>query len=231
MSDETIFGGNGGSDQGSQTPPTPQAPQLPDNVAALVGEGKKYASVEKALEALPHAQEHISRLEVELAELRKANEGSRSAEEVLRAIQELKEKPQTPAGAALSADDITNLVAPLLDKTLAARDAQAKAASNAAEVTKALSTKYGEKAEEQYKAKAAELGISVKRLNELASESPKAVLAYFGTTPAQPAPTQGGVNTTGFQSQQPPAKPKSVMYGASTAEAVAAWRAAANKSN
>lgn len=231
MSDETIFGGgNGGSDQGQQQPPqNAQAPQLPDSVAALVGEGKKYASVDAALASLPHAQEHISKLETELAELRQKVAGSQSAEEVLRAIEELKKAQSTPAGAAFNPDDLAGLVAPLLDKQLAAREAQSRAKSNAAEVTKALSAKYGEKAEEQYKAKANELGISVARLNELASESPKAVLAYFGTQAVQsPASSQGSVNAAAFSQVSQPQQVKSVMSGASTSEMVSAWRAAGN---
>lgn len=230
MSEETIFGGgNPNPDNGNGAPPpNAQAPQLPDNVAALIGEGKKYASADAALAALPHAQEHISKLEAELAELRQKQAGSQSAEEVLRAIEELKKAQATQHGAPFNPDDLASLVTPLLDKQLAAREASVRAKANAAEVTKALTDKYGEKAEEQYKAKATELGISVARLNELASESPRAVLAYFGTSQApSPPPSSGTVNASSFShNNQPPAKPKSVMYGASTADAVGAWRAA-----
>lgn len=217
MTDETIFGTPPADPPLVAEPPKPQF-QLPDSVAELVGEGKKYASVEKALEALPHAQQHILRLEAEAAELREKVAGSQSAEEVLRAIQELKDKTQTPGAPPLDQEALAKLVASQLDSQLTVREAQTRAQENAKQVIQALQAKHGDKAEEVYRAKAAELGLSVQVLNELASKSPKAALAYFGAAPAAPVSTRGSVNTSALdlkgRSDLPPKPPKSLMAGA-----------------
>lgn len=219
MSEQTIFD-NQPDQPPVVDPPKPQF-QLPDSVAELVGEGKKYASVEKALEALPHAQTHIQKLETELADLRKAQENSQSAEEVLRAIQEAKEKLQTP-GAALDQEALAKLVATTLDSQLTVREQQTRAQSNAKQVMEALRQKHGDKAKDVYVAKAEELGISVQRLNELASESPKAALAYFGAAPVASTRTHSTVNTASLpdnrQDGLPPKPTKSLMAGASSQE-------------
>lgn len=221
MTDTTIFGNNPADPPSVVDPPKPQF-QLPDSVAELVGEGKKYASVEKALEALPHAQTHISNLEKELNELREAQKGAMSAEEVLRAIQELKDKPPTQGAPSLDPDALAKLVAPLLDSQLTVREAQQRAQANAKQVIDALQAKHGDKAEEVYRAKAQELGISVQKLNELASESPKAALLYFGAAPVAPQGTRSTVNTSALdlkgRSDQPPKPTKSLMGGATSAE-------------
>ena len=50
--------------------PAPTGIKLPDEALDLIGEGKKYGSVEAALKALPHAQKHIATLEAEAQALR-----------------------------------------------------------------------------------------------------------------------------------------------------------------
>lgn len=213
MSDESIF--NPPADQ-QVVPPKPEI-TLPDSVAELVGEGKKYASVEKALEALPHAQQHILRLEQEAIELREKAAKAASAEEVLRAVQELKDKPPTQ-GVPLDDAALAELVSNTLNKQLSVREAQAKAQTNAKVVTDALVLKHGDKAEEVYRQKASELGITVQRLNELASESPKAALMYFNVTSTSTSHSSSTVNSSALDLTRrpdlPPKPPKSLMAGA-----------------
>ena len=86
MADEILFAGELTPDPANAAPTTVS---IPDNVKDLIGEGKKYATLEKALEALGHSQAHIAKIEADNAELRAKAEkavdsetnGARSSEE------------------------------------------------------------------------------------------------------------------------------------------------------
>lgn len=223
MTDETIFDTQPTDpSQGVDPPKPPQGSQ--DNDNPLVGEGKKYASVAEALKALEHAQNHISRIESENGELRTKVAGAASAEEVLRAVKEMQEKDRTNGNLPVDGDALAKLVASTLDQRLTQREQEALAKANASQVTKALAEKYGDKAEEVYKAKAVELGISVARLNQLASESPKAALAYFGATTVTPPKSGSTVNPLAMPPASTERPSKSIMSGATTGDMLAEWR-------
>lgn len=220
MSDESIFEGQTPAD--GDTQPQVSTPTLPDSVKELVGPGKKYATVEKALEALAPAQSHIATLEAELKELRAKAEGVVSVEQVYATVQELLEKERRPAVTpALDEASLTGL----LDRTLTAREQAAAKQQNIETVKSALTDKFGDKANEQFKAKAQELGLPISALNDLAAKSPKAVLEYFGVKPSgAPARTSSTVNTAALSTRQPDAQPlKTVMAGATTKEVTAHW--------
>lgn len=220
MSDSNIFDDNG------QTPPVvvpPSTPAIPDHLKELVGEGKKYATLDKALESIPHAQQHIARLEQEAAELRQKQAEAIAVEEVYKKLMESMDKEndvthRTPAGL-----DEASVLA-ILEK----RDAEAVAKANVARVKDALVGKYGEKAQEMYETKARELGVSTAFLNEVVRKSPKAAEELFGIKPKDTSAgtTTGSIRTDALDNSRPPAKPKSVMSGATTDEMISAWRAA-----
>lgn len=68
MSEQTIFNG-----EVDQTPPvvtSPPPPVVPTELQELVGQGKKYATLDDAIKSVPHAQTHIAKLEQEAAQLR-----------------------------------------------------------------------------------------------------------------------------------------------------------------
>lgn len=223
MSEENIF-----TEQ--QTPPAgeqqPTTTQLPDHLKELVGPGKKYATVEKALESIPHAQQHISTLETELKGMREKIATAVSAEQVYETVQQLLEAEKATLSTA-AVDE--NSLAALLDRKLTEREQAAKQQSNVQSVKAALANKFGEKAEEMYVAKATELGVGIQFLNDIVKHSPKAALELFGLahTPTPPRSTTGGINTEALNAQkQPKDKPQTVMGGASTNEMLDAWRAA-----
>lgn len=223
MSDDTIF-----SDPTKSTEAPKAGIVLPDEAKELIGEGKKYASVEEALKALPHAQKHISTIEEENKRLREKAEGGQSAEEVLRTVQELlkAEKQATPALAGMDESS----VAAILDRKLAQKALEDTAKANVSAVTTALRAKFGDKAEEMYKAKAAELGVSVSFLNDVAKASPKAALEMFSLKVPVTTSSNGSVNTEVLPNTiHTPAKQPRIMGGATTEQIMAAWRAA--KSN
>jgi hypothetical protein len=171
----------------------------PDSLAELVGEGKKYATVEAALESIAPKEEHIGTLEAELAELRQKNE---SLETAVKALDDIK--------AGNSKSDQTDLdpdaIARLVDSRIESKNAEKTAVQNVDTVVTAMKTKFGtaDKAKEAYEAKALELGMGVETLTEIAAKSPKAVLSYFDLKPETPAPTktEGSVNTEALGLEQ-----------------------------
>jgi hypothetical protein len=225
-----IFDDDGGNQTTTQDTTVTPAPDLskilPDSLKDMVGEGKKYASVEKALESIPHAQSHIERLETELKDMRSKVESSVATNEVYDTVKKLLEaERKTPEGGKW--DEAT--LAELLDRKLTERDTLAKQQANVQSVKKALEDKYGDTAKEVYNKKAEELGVSVKFLNDVVAASPNAAFELFGVNKSNstsvPAGTRSTVNTDAFK-PQPPTQKASIMGGADTADMVAAWRAA-----
>lgn len=212
--------------------PPPSAPQLPDSVAALVGEGKKYATIEKALEALGPSQEFIEQLKAENAELREKVTKGVAIDEVYETVQDLlKQQGKTSQSVEVSEDSI----AAVLDRKLQEREAQKQAEENVKTFKQAMQKKFGDKEKEQWTSKATELGVSETFLSDLVRKSPAAALQLFGLSASSaqaPRPSQGTVNSAALQAQpqrQPDHKP--VMFGAKTADVLDAWRKAAPKSD
>jgi hypothetical protein len=209
------------------TPVTP-ALQVPPELADLVGEGKKYASVELALKSVAPAQRHIETIEQENARLKAELENNKTTAELLEELRGngLGEQRQ-PAKQELP--DVEKIVEQALER----KQAQTVAKQNTAKVISAFQETFGDKAkaEEVYIKLAAENGMSVAMLNALSANSPDAVLKLAGISKKQesvPAGKPSGtVNTQALnqtQSDQPSAKIN--MVGASSKEVTAAWRAA-----
>ncbi|WP_033931803.1 hypothetical protein [Vibrio cholerae] len=209
--------------------PAPAAPQLAPEVAAFVGEGRKYATVQAALASIPHAQAHIANLEAENQRLKQENESlkadlakAKNLEDVVASLT-VSQQPnasQVPAGL----DEQAVL------KLLEQRDAQARAQANQVAVTNALIGKFGDgaKATEALKAKAAELGVGFDFMKDLAAKSPKAVLSYFNVESKPSASSvipQSTQTTTNFQTPPEPQLNFKVNSSGSTSDLVAAFRA------
>jgi chaperonin cofactor prefoldin len=222
---ETIFDGK--TTPSGEAPANPQL-TLPDEAAELIGEGKKYATVQDALKSVPHAQKHISTLEAELAQAREALTKAKAADEVYATVKEMLATGGKPPAVG-GQEQLPDLDA-LLDRKLQALEAQKVAKDNTEQVKQALVAQFGDKAIETYRQKASDLGIGVETLNDLCAKSPKAALELLGVKPkpATAASTAAGsrVDPSRLASLQSPQQPKSVMGGASTSEVIAAWRAA-----
>lgn len=221
MTDESIFDndptGNVVDDSAKLTI------NLPDSVKELVGPGKKYATVEKALEALVPGQTHIQKLEQELKELREGQQQGVDLDTVYATVQDLLAK-ERETRVAPSVDEAS--LAGVVDRALTAAQQKAEANRNVAVVKEQLTKMFGDKVNEKYKAKAEELGVGVNFLNDLAAKSPKAVLEFFGGKPnASTARTHSSINTEALNTRpQPSEQGKSVMAGASSKEVTAAWQ-------
>lgn len=182
------------------------AAELPEELAELVGEGKKYKSVEDALRSVPHSQEHINRLERELSELREDLDKRLNSEEALKQILEKKkgsEGEETPSDA-ITPDAIKDLVKSTFNEVTQ----EEKQKSNIQTVEEALQNKWGEKTVETLKAKAAELGVSVQFMRDTAASSPKAFFNLVGLEGASTkpdhttAPRHGDVNASAMSESQ-----------------------------
>lgn len=217
-------------DNGTPTPAPvvvpPSQPVLPDSLKDMVGEGKKYASVEAALASIAPAQGHISKIEQENAELRQKVAEAIAIEEVYKKLTESNTSNSgvTPPAAGLDEASVAALVA----KQLADREANAVRVANESRVRDALVGKYGDKAKEVYEAKAKELGVGVDFLNEVVRRSPKAAEELFGVKQKETgaAPTTPSINTGALSNNRPPAEKPRIMVGATTEQLVNAWRAA-----
>lgn len=208
--------------------PAPTSIKLPDEALDLIGEGKKYGSVEAALKALPHAQKHIATLEAEAQALREQLAKEKALAESMTA---LNGRPSNaPATPALGEADIESVI----DRRLKATAEKQLADANVAEFKAAMAAKFGDKASEVWATKAKEIGVSTDFLTQLVSKSAVAGKELFGLKESAKfiPPTSGStVNTGVLSNNQPAPTPKPVMGGVKTAELVSAWRAAKDQVN
>lgn len=193
----SVFEGatNTSIEEGNDNSPTSS---IPEELTELIGEGKKYKSMEDALRSVPHAQGHISRLEQELAELKEDLGKRLNAEESLNKILEARAnsgKQDTPP------NDVTpEALKDLVKSTYKEITDGERQASNVAQANQAMQEKWGDKAADILRAKAQELGVGVKFLEDTASHSPKAFYNLVGlnAAPKQQEMSQqrnGSVNT------------------------------------
>lgn len=191
---------------------TTQAPEVTGEEAMeqLVGEGKKYASVEEMAKAFVHGQHHIQTLEQETAALRETSQKAKSIEDVLAAIkgtdtQEPDQQPQDqqqPTGSELS-------VAEQIAAAFAERDQKSVAEqqdANRQEVITELGKLYGTEASQIYTKVGNDLGIN---LDELAGKSPAAVLKLVSD--ARPAQQHQPSMPNSTQRTQTPGQPSGVL--------------------
>lgn len=190
-----------------------------DPVASLVGEGKKFKTVEDLAKSKLEADNFINTLTGETADLKtrlaqaEAELASRkTVEEQLKAITTNKVVPSVvpvtpvpPQGQVITDEDLTNRVKAITERQTQAQTTQA----NVAQVTDRLLTLYGneDKAKEAVSAKAKELGVSVKFLESAAGQSPAAFFSLIGanvTTLAPAAPrSEVNIGQLNRQSNQP----------------------------
>lgn len=230
MSDDTIFN----PDQGQETVvPTPSPDiALPPEVAELVGEGKKYKSLQDALKSIPHAQTHIQRLEQELVDARTEAAKARAMDELFEEINRSKATTapqQTPALGVPSDVDINSVV----EQALARKEAQRVAKENADKVLTAFYSKFGDQSEAQFIKLAQENGMPLAYLNSLAQTSPQAVLKLAGLVgePKKEVPhTSSTIKTEGALNTNPQELSAKVpLVGASTKDVLNAWKIAGIK--
>lgn len=227
MSEQTIFNG-----EVDQTPPvvTPPSPVVPTELQELVGQGKKYATLDDAIKSVPHAQTHIAKLEQEAAQLREELQKRKAAEDLLADIKAgITQQGETTPKVDLSQETVSNIVKNVL-KQEQESNIQAQ---NAKSVMTAFETAFGDKqkAEQEYIKIAEKNNLPVQMLNQLAMTSPEAVLNLAGLkkTTQPVGKVSSDVNTINFNTTEPEMPSAKLKPGATTKDMVAALQAARQK--
>lgn len=181
--------------------PTPEAPAF---VSELVGEGKKFKSIDDLAKGKLEADTYIEHLKKEMAELRSDLESKATTEEILKSLKTKEDTNPEIDNAHKAAiqrpEDIANIVREQISQSKAEEIAQA----NVTQANDTLIAKLGDrdKAVKFIADKSKELGLPAKRLMEIAAESPTALYEVlgFGSSLKQDAPiatsVASSVNTT-----------------------------------
>lgn len=169
----------------------------------------KYRTVEEALKGLQHAQSYIPEVKNELnqykSRLSELEAQAQRTQELENIVAELTKKKEVVAEVKPTTQTIdTDFISNSVKSQLEALRQEERESVNRTEVRNAIVARFGEeKAGELFSHKAAELGVSTERLTQLASESPKAVLAMLGVTGADAhkqskfAPNSSAIRTEG----------------------------------
>lgn len=162
----------------------------PAALSDLVGEGKKFATVEDLAKGKLESDRFIAQLQEELKGLRDASQRDHNAATNLAALQNeiasLKAKTNSPPEPSpntkgeLTQGQLEELVANAITK----KEQERTVAQNIAMAQSQLVKAYGstEKAQEMLSVKAAEIGMSVPDLRAIAAKSPTAFLQIIGAT-------------------------------------------------
>ncbi len=188
----------------------------------------KYKTVEDALKALQHSQNHIQTLEQEKKDMAtKMTEVQSELEKrasVESAVEKLLQKPkdEEPNADPQKVDSLDeSKVLELVQQTLAQQAQTQTVANNVDKVARTLTEKFGDKSAETIRQRAKELGTTPQALKELSGTNPELVLGLFaGGVPNNDSPMTPGTNL--HQRKEKPEAPKPeknlITGGASDAE-------------
>lgn len=167
--------------------------------------GEKFRDVNVLAKSKLDSDNYISQLERQLKEMREEIGKQEYASKLLETLQS-KATPPAVTPSDTKPDVSEDVIKSLVEQTLTEREKKNNATQNLRAAQQELTSRYGTEAQARVTAKANELGVSLERLSELASESPTAFLALLGEKPAQPVkpPVQGTLNTSAasFQASQ-----------------------------
>jgi len=194
----------------TKTGNSPANTETPGSVAELVGEGKKFATVEDLAKGKQEADQFIEQLKGEMSDLRSDLDQRLSAQDLLEEIRKEREAQlsasNVPAEGNTTPSLGTDEIASLVKETIEQRDVERTASQNLETVDKKMKELYGEKAQEVMLLKAKENDISPDFLKDTAAKSPKAffnVLGIQDQKPITPSSTKGGINLVALDETQP----------------------------
>lgn len=166
------------------------------SVDNLVGEGKKFKTVDDLVKGKVEADAFIDQLQKQIEGLRAEVDAKATAEQQLAQLKnELAQRQVAPAqprvstGPALTASDIEALV----ERTITSRDRNRTASQNIEEANTQAIRYFGsqEAAAKAVQAAAAKRNISVTKLKEIAAESPTTFAELVGVPSTPTAQTVG----------------------------------------
>lgn len=213
--------------------PTPPANTFDDLLKTITREdgSPKYSDIPSALQSIPHAQQHISKLEQEKQEMAAQMQALQEEVAKRKAVEEVLET----MGRKDNAENTTpqfdpTMLGSVVQEELKKAEAQRTAQQNVSVVADAFKNKYGDKAEATFYEKAEALGIGRVTLNELAAKSPKAVFELFGmdSKPSTSSVPKGNINSEALGTNATNEVSARVM-GKKASDLTAAWRNAGLK--
>lgn len=180
-------------------------------VTQLVGEGKKFKTIEELAKGKVEADNHIGNITKTLDELRAELAKQDYAKSLLEQMNKGSEtkaeqppsnipSPSNTENTTQSASDIEALV----EKALTEKERNRTVAQNIAVVGEEMEKQFGDKAAQILKSKSQELGMSMDKLKEIAAESPTAFFQLVGVSasrkPQVSTAPQSSVRSEGFNS-------------------------------
>jgi len=165
--------------------PNPITENFLDN---LVGEGKKFLDPEALAKGKYEADVHVTNLERQLAELRTDLDQGTKITELMELVREQHKPapvvdpnaspvvPGDTSSGQMTEDELKSLI----EQHVSERDKQTSVTKNITDAEKALEDKYGESAVRVITSRAAELGMTVDQMKELAGTSPKVFSRLVG---------------------------------------------------
>jgi hypothetical protein len=165
----------------------------------LVGEGKKFGTVDDLAKGKFHADTMIETLKAEIASLKEANANGSNIQTLLDEIKKIKGEPDDNGGqppvqsqSNPPPQNIEELVLSTLDK---AKQTELVNRNRETVVSK-LNEVWGADAGKNLQKTARELGVSVDYLNNVAQQSPKAFFTLTGLDANRTAPSGTTVPTS-----------------------------------
>lgn len=187
----------------------------------------KYESVDIALQSIPHAQNHISQMEQENADLKAELAKRANSEDILNQIVSATKTPAVetpPVSQSMDEEAINQLVT----RALTNQTVEATQQANRTKVAKAINEKFGEKSSAEYQAKLVEVGIDADTMSNLIAKSPDAALHLLDLTAKATVTSvlQGSVNTQAL-SEGTPSRPVAILndHTLTHAQRIENWRA------
>lgn len=198
------------------------AEDLANPLETLVGEGKKYSSIEELAKGQINAEVFIDNLKRENGELRTDLQQRLSIEDMLSRQQRTEPPKQAPVQASdgtpppqAPAPKIEDLVSVIREINQEERQSDLKAA-NINAVSERLTELFGSPADanKAVRARAQELGVSVDFFQSVAAQSPKAFFAQFGDLQphSTPSPNVSSVNTLAFSAKKSEDQPDKYAF-------------------
>ena len=186
--------------------PVDQNVQPDDNqnpLDALVGEGKKFKTVEDLAKGKQESDQYISKLESQLKE----QDYAKQLLEQLKPTEEPKTeegKEKTVSSESNNNQLTTDVVKELIQSTLQETQQATTISQNLVTVDKQLEALYGTEADNKVKERAAQVGMSFDQMKEMAGNTPAAFFALMGEAPkpeSNPVVNQGSIDMNINQSQ------------------------------
>lgn len=172
--------------------------------------GEKWQDPEVIAKGKFEADNHIKELERQLEELRGDLSKNEYAKQLLETLQgkagattspnsvDAQQKEQEGSSADQNTTGDAGDLESLVEETIRKREQQQTAQQNLSQVQETLGKAFGTEANKVVQERAKELGMSLDRLQDIATESPSAFMRLIGESPAvetNPAPSSS-VNTT-----------------------------------